>query len=45
MWKEIKHAVCFCFHGFQTMTETLPGGPHQEADASAPFHSKLGSVN
>ena len=27
------------------MTETLPGGPHQEADASAPFHSKLGSVN
>ena len=31
-------------HGFQTMTETLPGGPHQEADASAPFHSRLGSV-
>ena len=27
------------------MTETLPGGPHQEADASALFHSKLGSVN
>ena len=23
----------------------LPGGPHQEADAAAPFHSKLGSVN
>ena len=27
------------------MTETLPGEPHQEADAGAPFHSKLGSVN
>ena len=26
------------------MTETLPGEPHQEADASAPFHSRLGSV-
>ena len=26
------------------MTETLPGGPHQEADAGAPFHSRLGSV-
>ena len=26
------------------MTETLPGGPHQEADAAAPFCSKLGSV-
>ena len=25
-------------------TKSLPGGPHQEADAAAPFHSKLGSV-
>ena len=31
--------------GSQTTTESLPGGPHQEADAAAPFHSKLGSVN
>ena len=27
------------------MTETLPGVPHQEADAGAPFRSRLGSVN
>ena len=39
-----QHIVIW-YHGFQTMTETLPGGPHLEADASAPFHSKLGSVN
>ena len=26
------------------MTETLPGEPHQEVDAGAPFHSRLGSV-
>ena len=32
-----------CFHGFYS-TKSLPGGPHQEADAGAPFHSKLGSV-
>ena len=30
-------------HGFYS-TKSLPGGPHQEADAGAPFHSKLGSV-
>ena len=34
-----------CTYVRKTMTETLPGGPHQEADASALFHSKLGSVN
>ena len=36
--------VVLITHGFQTTTETLPRGPHQEADAAAPFHSKLGSV-
>ena len=38
-----QHIVIW-YHGFQTMTETLPGEPHQEADAGAPFHSRLGSV-
>ena len=36
--------LVFYLHGFQTTTETLPGAPHQEADAGAPFHSRLGSV-
>ena len=31
-------------HGFYSVTDTLPGGPHQEGDAAAPFHSRLGSV-
>ena len=38
------HFKSFWCRGCQTMTETLPGVPHQEADAGAPFHSRLGSV-